>query len=194
MPETPISLLARLRNRDDDLSWRRLVDLYRPLIRRWLTRHDTPPDDVDELEGDVLEALVRELPTFEHNGRAGAFRCWLRTVTVNRLKGYWRARKTRPMPVGAASFARMLEQLADPHSDLSQRWDREHDEHVVRRMVRLIQGDFEPATWEAFRRQALDGERAVAVAAALGLTVNAVLLARSRVLRRLRKEVEGLMD
>jgi RNA polymerase sigma-70 factor (ECF subfamily) len=57
----------------------------------------------------------------------------------------------------------------------------------------MIRPEFRPATWEAFQRQAVGGEPAEAVAADLGLTVNAVLIAKSRVLSRLRQEAGGLV-
>ena len=57
----------------------------------------------------------------------GAFRAWLRTVTVHRLRGFWRARQSRPQATGASDFAQTLDQLEDPHSALSQIWDKEHD-------------------------------------------------------------------
>src|SRR3954463_9241449 len=68
MPETSISLLDRLRHSPDEPSWQRLIDLYRPFFRGWLASRQVPPDD---LEQDVLHALVRHLPSFEHNGRPG---------------------------------------------------------------------------------------------------------------------------
>ena len=88
----------------------------------------------------------------------------------------------------------MLDQLEDPASDLSRRWDREHDEFVLHRLLDLIEPDFRPATWQAFRRQVIDGASAETVAAELGLTVNAVLIAKSRVLSHLRRNAEGLVD
>ena len=60
--------------------------------------------------------------------------------------------------------------------------------------MRRVQGDFAPATWQAFRRHVLEGEPAVRVAAALGLSLNAVRVARSRVLKRLRQELAGLVE
>jgi RNA polymerase sigma-70 factor (ECF subfamily) len=191
MAETPVSLLERLRLRPDSVSWRRLLELYTPLVQSWLRRQVVPRDDVEDLVQDILAVLVRELPTFEHNGRHGAFRTWLRAVTVNRLRGYWRARQGRP---ASGDFGKVLDQLEDPNSDLSRRWDEEHDRHVARRLTDLIEGDFEPSTWQAFRRLVLGGERAATVAGDLGLSVNAVLLAKSRVLRRLRQEIRGLID
>jgi len=58
----------------------------------------------------------------------------------------------------------------------------------------MIKNDFEPNTWKAFQRQALEGTDADAVAAELGMSVNAVVIAKSRVLARLRQEGQGLLD
>lgn len=194
MSPTPVSLLERLRVQPNDDTWRRLVELYTPVIHGWLRRQGLPPTDVEDLGQDVLAVLVRELPQFRHDGRPGAFRRWLRTVTVNRLRGQWRARRRQPQGTGDSDFVRMLDQLEDPGSGLSRLWDEEHDRTLARRLLEMTERDFEPATWRAFRRLALEDARADDVARELGLTPNAVLLAKSRVLRRLRQEVAGLLD
>jgi RNA polymerase sigma-70 factor (ECF subfamily) len=191
--ETSVSLLERLRQPGSE-AWARLVDVYAPLVRGWLRRQGVAEADADDLTQEVLAVLVRELPQFRHNGRPGAFRAWLRGVTANRLRGFWRARRGRPEAAGGDAFAAALGQLEDPHSDLSRRWDEEHDRHVLRRLQELIEPEFSATAWRAFRRTVLDGERAAAVAAELGTSVNAVLLAKSRVLRRLREEARGLVD
>ena len=98
------------------------------------------------------------------------------------------------MTGGDQSIDEQLAQLEDPNSDLSARWDQEHDQHVLRRLRELIEPEFSAASWQAFTRTALKGERPAAVAADLGVTDNAVLLAKSRVLRRLRQESRGLID
>lgn len=88
----------------------------------------------------------------------------------------------------------MLDQLENPDSPLSRRWDEEHDHYLAGRLLQVVENDFEPTTWQAFRRLALEDASAAEVARDLGMTVNAVLLARARVLRRLRQEVKGLID
>jgi RNA polymerase sigma-70 factor, ECF subfamily len=193
LSETPVSLLERLRLRPDPASWQRLVDLYTPLIRDWLRRQAVQPADVEDLTQDVLGTVARELPQFHHDLRRGAFRRWLRTVTVNRLRNFWRAARLRPA-VGGPAFEEALDCLADPDSDLSRLWDQEHDRHVVRRLLELIEPEFEPHTWRAFRLLVLDGLPARDVAAALNTSVNAVRIAKSRVLSRFRREIEGLVD
>jgi RNA polymerase sigma-70 factor (ECF subfamily) len=194
MSETSVSLLERLRLTPDEADWRRLVEVYTPLLSGWLRRHLLPAADTDDLVQEVLAVLVRELPHFEHNRRPGAFRNWLRTIAVHRLRDFWRARQHRPEAAGGSDFLSSLDQLEDPASGLSQLWDAEHDRHVVARLLEMIRGDFQPATWQAFAGVMLDGHKPAEVAARLGVSVNAVLLAKSRVLHRLREEGAGLID
>jgi len=61
-------------------------------------------------------------------------------------------------------------------------------------MMDLIEPEFKPATWAAFRGHVLEGRSADAVAAELGVSPNVVFIAKSRVLSRLREEARGLVD
>jgi RNA polymerase sigma-70 factor (ECF subfamily) len=192
MSATSASLLERARDPGDAEAWRRLVDLYTPLIRSWARRYTLQSDEVDDLVQEVLGTLARELPRFEHNRRTGALRRWLRTVAVNVLRHAWRRGRFRP--TGGTDFAAVLDQLEDPASGLSQLWDREHDRHLVRRTLATIEPDFRPSTWQAFHRHVLEGVPVRDVATELGITVNAVLIAKSRVLQKLREQLRDLVD
>jgi RNA polymerase sigma-70 factor (ECF subfamily) len=191
--ETSVSLLERLAGAPTDDDWRRLDDLYRPLLRAWMARAGVAASDVDDLVQDVLLVIVRKVAEFERRGQ-GAFRAWLRTILAHCVRDYFRGQKYRPTATGGSDFLRRLDELEAPDSTLSKQWDREHDEHVVASLLRTVQGDFTPATWEAFRRHVMEGEPAVEVAKALDLSLNSVLLAKSRVLKRLRQEAAGLVD
>src|SRR6478752_7240464 len=96
MAETSATLLQRLNDRSDSVAWKRLVDLYTPLINSWLLRQGVSTEDAEDLAQEVLGIVVREVPRFQHNGRAGAFRTWLRTITSNCIRQSWRARSVRP--------------------------------------------------------------------------------------------------
>jgi RNA polymerase sigma-70 factor (ECF subfamily) len=185
-PATSASLLDQARGRAAG-AWDRLVALYAPLLDAWLTAAGLQPADRDDLTQRVLLILVKQLPEFEPSGRPGAFRAWLRGITVNLLREFWRA---RPAP-GAGS---VLERVSDPDAGLSRYWDEQHDRHVLHALMDLVRPEFTEATWRAFQRLALDGAPARDVAAELGLSVNAVLIAKSRVLSRLRQEARGLVD
>jgi RNA polymerase sigma-70 factor (ECF subfamily) len=194
MSTTSASLLDRVRRDPRSPDWRPLVDLYEPLIRGWLRRQNLIAHDADDVVQEVLAVVIRRLPEFEHNGRTGAFRAWLRTITTHCLRDHWRSGRRRPAATGDNEFQQLLAQLEDPSSGLSQLWNQEHDLHVARKLLEMLRGDFEPTTWQAFQRTALDGAAAGEVAAELGITTNAVFIAKSRVLARLRQEAAGLID
>ena len=193
MDSTRLSLLTQASSGSDQ-AWQRIVELYQPLVFGWLRQHDVAHHDAEELTQDVLSVVVKELPEFSHSGNKGAFRHWLRQITVNRARGFWRAGKIRPTATGETKFLTMVEQMADDASTLSQRWDREHDQHVLRECLRQIEAEFTPATLTAFRRQVFDGTAAEEVSKELGITVGAVYSAKSRVLHKLRQAAEGLVD
>jgi RNA polymerase sigma-70 factor (ECF subfamily) len=191
--ETSTSLLDRLRNRPDAESWRRLDLLYRPLILSWMHRDPRLQADAEDLAQEILSVVCRELPGFTPR-HPGSFRRWLRTITAYRVKGYHRARQSRPLALGMEADEGPLAQLADDRSELAQLWDKEHNEHVVRRLLELMADEFSAAHVQAFRRVVLDEVKPARVAEELGVSVNVVLLARSRILRRLREVAEGMLE
>jgi len=195
MTDTSVSLLERLKYAErDGPDWRRMHDIYTPLVRKWIRRAPGLGHEADDLAQDVLVVVVREIARFERQ-REGSFRAWLRQITINRCRSHMK-RRNRQFGKGARLNAaeEFLDQLEDPTGDLAIQWDRQHDEHVFRTLLKLIKADFTPVTWSAFRRFALDGEPASHVAADLKISENSVFLAKSRVLKRLRTEAAGLID
>jgi RNA polymerase sigma-70 factor (ECF subfamily) len=190
---TPISLLDRLKvARSDDPDWNRFESMYAPLIRRWIGRIPGLDHDVDDVWQEVLLVLSREIPRFDRR-REGSFRAWLRQVTANRVRVYRRQRHRQTG--GAADLTDgFLDQMADSNSLLARQFDQEHDKHVCDALLSAVRSDFTPATWAAFQQFAVEGRPAAEVARELGLTVNAVVKAKSRVLNRLRQEAAGLLD
>src|SRR5437588_10005308 len=108
MSETSISLLDHLRHHPNDAAWRHMVDLYSPLIRNWLRRYALQDQDVEDLVQEVLAVVVRKLPDFERKPQIGAFRRWLRNITVNCLRDFWRGQRYRPQALGQEGFAQVL--------------------------------------------------------------------------------------
>ena len=178
--DTPASLLERLRQPAAPAAWNRFVELYTPVLYAWTRRLGLQPADAADLVQDVFTILVQKLPTFQYD-KQKSFHAWLKTVLVNR----WRDKLRRPVevPAGAA--------LVAPDEDALS--ETEYRRHVVRRALQLMQSDFKPATWRACWEFVVTGKPAEVVARELGLTINAVYLAKSRVLRRLREELHGLL-
>ncbi len=187
MHTTPATLLERLRRGPEERDWSRLVDLYTPLLFTWVQRAGANNHEAADLVQDVFTVLVQTLPGFDYNQR-GHFRNWLRTVALNKL----RDRKRREalalkVPLGNAAEPALPDQA-------EAFWDEEYRHELTRRALQLMQADFAPATWKACWEFVARGRPAEEVARELGITENAVYLAKCRVLRRLRDELGGLME
>src|SRR5437016_4021375 len=95
-PQTPVSLLERPLLKPEEASvWEPLFQLHLPLLERWMDRFSLQAADGDDLVQDILVVLLRELPQFQHSGQPGAFRKWLRLITVHRCQDRLRSGKAR---------------------------------------------------------------------------------------------------
>ena len=188
MHTTPVSLLEQLRRPGDQAPWIRFVRLYYPLIYHWVRRAGAGPEDAADLVQDVLTVLIRKMPEFEYDS-SKTFRGWLRTVTLNA----WRRqrRRTPRLPIEAIDLAEV-----DGEDDPPGRWfeEDEYRRSLAFRALQVMKTDFQPATWRACWENVVEGRTATEVARELGITVNAVYLAKARVLRRLHQELDGLLD
>jgi RNA polymerase sigma-70 factor (ECF subfamily) len=193
MSPTSVSLLDRLKAaRPDASDWNRLQGIYLPLISRWLGRVPGLGVEADDLAQEVFVVVIREIPRFQRQ-REGSFRAWIRQVTLNKVRTHRRKRYRGPPAVGRDPADGFLDSLADPNGDLAHECDMDHDRHVFQRLLSIVQPDFSPSRWDAFRRFALDGVPAARVAEEVGVTVNSVLQAKSRILKRLREEAGELL-
>lgn len=189
MYTTSETLLIRLKDGGQEQDWRRFVELYSPLLFRWANLHGLQDSDATDLVQEVLVLLIQKLPEFEYD-RQGSFRGWLRTVTLNRWRDLLRRRRVE------ASLETVDESdgglLADDPGDRF--WEVEYRRYLVARALEIMQQSFEPSTWNACWETAVHGRSAAEVGAELGLSEGAVYVAKSRVLKRLRAELEGLWD
>lgn len=192
--KTRITLLERIRDPDSGESWQEFVQVYDGLIDGWLRRHGVPGADAEDIRQEVLETVFREIGGFDHNGRAGAFRNWLRTVTANRIRRLWRRRASRSADYAGPDVASMADALEDEHSALSAAWDDEHNRHVLQRLLAMLEGRFSEKSVNAFRRIVLQEEPAAEVAADLGMTLGAARVAQHRVLKALKEFGKCVID
>jgi RNA polymerase sigma-70 factor (ECF subfamily) len=187
MDNTPASLLERLR-RPDEGAWPRFVELYTPLLYFWSCRMGLQADDAADLVQDVFAVLLQKLPEFRY-AKNKSFRSWLRTLTLNRWRDNLRRKAAALRGAGDAG----LETVAIPDA-AEALWEQEYREHLAGRAAEVMKAEFQPATWQAFWRLVVEGQSGAEVAAALGLSIEAVYAAKSRVLRRLRQELDGMLE
>ncbi len=193
MTDTSVSFLDSLTAERGSNSWREFVDLYAPLIKVWLGTQNVRPQERDDVVQEVMTVVLRRLPEFQRN-RTGSFRNWLKTITLFCWQNYRRKNIQKVAAVGGSDFGEVMGQLEDPESQLSQRWDHEHDQYILSRLLERIRPSVRQSTWDAFRLVTIEGQSPEQASEQLGVSVNAVYVAKSRVLSQLRQLSEGLVD
>lgn len=186
MDTTSVSLLEQLRFPAEQGAWTRFVKLYTPLLYHWGRQLGLSPEDTADLVQDVFATLVERLPEFTYEP-SQSFRGWLHTLVRNR----WRDRCRRAAARIVANGPLPEVEAPDPTTAFA---EAEYRQHLVQQAMRLIEAEFEPITWQAFREYMIRGRPAGEVARELGITTNAVYLAKVRVLARLRQDLDGLLD
>ena len=190
MNTTSLTLLERLREPRNDAAWDRFVSLYSPLLFAFARRAGMNDNDAADVVQDVFLVLMAELPRFEYDAARKNFRGWLKTITVHKCRERQR-RRASAMAQGGEDGG-----LSDVADDVTVEafWEDEYQKQLVARALEIMQAEFEPTTWQACWQTTVEDRPAVDVAAELGITLNAVYVARSRVLRRLREELRDLLD
>ena len=189
MPTTSLSLLVRLREpHDESGAWLRFTQLYTPLLFFWAKRFDLSSPDADDFVQDLLLHLLGKLSRFEHRG-SGSFRAWLRIVATNKA----RERCRRKIISAVDDVSGNLREIADDVEE-DPFWETEYRQRLVARALEIMQSEFEPTTWQACWQRTVDGIPAAEVARNLGLSEAAVYVYTGRVLRRLREELQDLLE
>ena len=155
----------------------------------WCQKLGMSDSDAADLAQTVFLTFYQGLNDFKYDP-ARSFRAWLKTVLMNSWRNQCRRKQ-------AGSPGAPNELNPDSISDTDPRIELDENEHrllLVRRALSLMRKNFEPATWQACWEFVVQDRPAAEVAAELGLSVNAVYLAKSRVLRHLRHELRGFLD
>lgn len=188
MDSTSVNLLKRLKEPHSESAWERFVELYTPLMFYWSRQHGLNGADAADLVQDILALLVVKLASFEYDSRQ-RFRGWLHTITLNKARDWNRRQMLRP----SADQSSFMEQAAaGNHSDAFD--EHEYRTFLVERAKQLIASEFAPITWSACWKYVAEDRSAADVAAELGISSNAVRVAKCRVFKRLRYELAGLLE
>ncbi|MCA9144971.1 MAG: sigma-70 family RNA polymerase sigma factor [Planctomycetales bacterium] len=190
---TSLSLLSRVRAAEP-AAWERLTRLYGPVVYRWARQAGLQPQDASDVMQDVFHSVTTNIGKFEHQFDGGGFRGWLWTISRNNIRDHYRSLKGTAQATGGTAGLDQIQQLPELPPATSTKSGSIEISNLRRRAMELVRGDFEERTWQAFWRSAVEGDTPADVASDLGISVWAVYKARSRVLSRLRQELDGLND
>lgn len=192
--ETRLSLLEELQSDTSDDAWVRFSGIYDGLIRVWLNQAGLQSADADDVRQDVMQFVFSRIRRFEHNGRRGAFRCWLRRIVGNRVSRLWEKKSSRERVEAGLDLQQLAGQLTDDNSRLSITWDNRHDDYVLDKLLESLSDRFSQQSLVVFRRVGVAGEDARRVATELGMSLGAVRVAQHRVLKALKSRAATLVD
>jgi RNA polymerase sigma-70 factor, ECF subfamily len=191
VPETRHSLLLRVRHRDDRVAWSEFIELYGPVIYRAVRYRGLQDADAQDVTQQVLMSVANALEQRPHDPNRARFRTWLSRVTRNAaLNAIRKLRLERAS--GDESIHRQLSQMVDVASQDALLLDQEYERELFRIAAERIKAEFELETWRAFWMTMVDGQSIDSVAKQLGKRIGSIYAARSRVIRRLRVEIESL--
>ncbi len=188
--KTPLCLLRRAAEREPD-AWQRLVTLYSPLVSHWCLQLGLPEQDQSDVVREVFAAVVSGLRSFCSGQPGTTFRGWLRGIARHTLQDYFERR--REPPTGGTDAQRPIHEAPSAATEVELFETEAEITALYRRALSSLQSDFEERTWKAFWQVAVEDRTPVEVAAEMGITANAVRLAKSRVLRRLKEELGVLI-
>ena len=190
MATTSESLLFRLQNLDastDEKAWERFVSLYTPLIFYWARRTGLQQSDASDLVQDVLTKVFLKLPELSYD-RSKSFRGWLRKVTLNRYREIGRRKSSRAENASASFIEKLV-----PVQQAESTWDIDYAKLLVAQAMEGMQNDFDAATWQALQLVMKNHETVDQAAKTSGVSAWTIYSARSRLMKRLRDELDGLL-
>jgi RNA polymerase sigma-70 factor (ECF subfamily) len=187
-----VTLLTRIKDGSDAAAWREFVHLYGPVVYGFARKRGLQDADAADLMQEVLRSVARNAGKMEYDPARGTFRGWLFTVTRNKIYNFLNGQRNRPRGSGDPDARARLEAIPDRSDDRDGDWESEYRRRLTDRAMGQVRGEFQVSTWKAFWGTAVDGRPTREVAAELRLTLGSVYIAKSRVLARLREEVQRL--
>lgn len=182
---TSVTMIGELQSGAETDAWRRFLKIYGPLMVRWNMDHGVQSADAADVAQEVALFVFNNIHKFERR-HPGAFRAWLRAIAVNKIRRLRSGRNEAGLDAIGAGDVR------DRHSGGT--WAADYCEGILLRGLHVIRKEFEPNTWAAFEGVYLGDGDPAEVGRRLGLSRNAVYIARSRVLARLREVLRGIID
>ena len=184
---TSESLLLQLRQPGNEVAWSRFVQLYSPLIFFWARKTGLQSHDAADLVQEVLSIVFQKLPDFRYD-RARSFRGWMRTITMNKFREFGRRKKIKFVDASGSLIANVSEDVA------ASTWDLNYQQSLVAQAMQLLSSEFRHDTWHALQQYMIEQRPAAEVAQEYGLSVWTIYSAKSRLMTRLREQVQDLLE
>ena len=189
-PETRPSLLVRVRDPADGPAWVQFVDIYAPLIYGYARKKSLQDADAADVTQEVLRAVAPAIRRLDYDPGRGSFRGWLFTIVRNELRTFMSRQGRQARGSGDTEALAFLQAQPEPASDEEAAWSAEYERRLFSWAAEQVRPTFAETTWQAFCRTAVEGQNPKEVAKALAMTLTSVYTAKSRVLARIKEQIQ----
>ena len=196
------SLLGRLKDRQDQESWRDFFETYWRLIYHAAVRSGLSDAEAQDAVQDTVIEVTRTIDGFEHHGRPGSFRHWLLRLAGWRIKDRLRKRLREErilQPITAQSrpdcHTATIDKVADPAAvSVEQALDEEWDLHLFRLAMQHVKSTAEARQYQMFDLCVIQEWPVKKVAETLRVRPEAVHLAKHRISQAIETETRRLRE
>lgn len=187
LPETNLSLIARVKDLGDGASWVEFLGIYQPVIFRMARKRGLQDTDAYDVSQQVFLSITRSIQGWTVHEAGPPFRAWLTTIVRNAITKAL-TRRPRNVATGSTSVANLLESQPDCEATASEILAEARRE-IVHWAVKQIQSEFTDETWNVFQQTAVDGVPIADVARTTGRSPGSIYVARFRVITRLKEKI-----
>lgn len=191
------SLLTRLKHWDDHEGWRQFFDTYWKLIYGAAMKSGLSDAEAQDVVQETVAAVAKKMNEFKYDPALGSFKGWLLTLTRWRITDQFRKRarhqRFEEPPADDTSRTPLIETVPDPAGQkLDAMWDAEWNKNLMDAAIERVKRKVGARQYQLFDLYAIKGWTVGEVAKTLGVSVDQVYQAKSRISASIRAEYEQM--
>ncbi len=196
---TRTSLLRRLKQWEDQESWRDFFNTYWKLIYGAAIKAGLNDADAQDVVQDTVVAVAKKLEDFKYDPALDSFKGWLLYLTRKRIALHYRKRERdrggRARDSEMMALTAELERIPDPAGvDLEAIWNEEWEKNLSDAALARVKQQVNPKQFQMFNFYVLKQWPVREVAKTLGVTATQVYLAKHRISTLVKKEFKRLQN
>ena len=192
------SLLSRLKDLDDQESWRTFFETYWKLIYSTAMRAGLSDAEAQDVVQETISSVLKTLPEFRYSTEKGSFKSWLLNLTRWRIVDQLRKRQKgiAALPGNATSTSTApIERIADPAGvALDAAWDQEWESNLMEAALERVKRKVDPKQYQLFDLYVVKGWPVAKVAEVLGASRSNIYIIKHRISNLIKKEIARLHE
>jgi RNA polymerase sigma-70 factor (ECF subfamily) len=191
------SLLGRLKDWNDQESWKAFFDTYWRLIYNAAIKAGLNDAEAQDVVQETVVSVLKSIPNFQYDAQKGSFKNWLFRLTSWRIGDQFRKRRggidLHQREPDTSTATAILERVADPVSlKLERTWDEDWERNLVAAAIERVKSKVDPKHYQIFDLCVVKEWPVSRIAQTLNVSPATVHLAKHRINRRIKKEIARL--